>query len=70
MTALSKFKLVLLAATALMVSGSISNAQTSSERSPGEKSAIAKPVADPSCEGRSRHGEGAGRPEPTRDEAH
>lgn len=49
MTALSKFKLVLLATTALMVSGSISNAQTSSERSPGEKSAIAKPVADPSA---------------------
>jgi acetyl esterase len=49
MTALSKFKLVLLATTALMVSGSISNAQTSSERSPAEKSAIAKPVADPSA---------------------
>ena len=45
MTALSKMKLVLLAITA--VSGSISNAQTSSETSPGEKSAIA--VADPSA---------------------
>jgi hypothetical protein len=49
MTALSKLKLVLFAATALMVSGSISNAQTSSETSPGEKSSIAEPLADPSA---------------------
>jgi acetyl esterase len=49
MAAPSKFRLVLLATTALLVSGSISNAQTSSEKSPAEKSAVAKPVADPSA---------------------
>ena len=49
MTALSKFKLVLLATTALMVSGSISNAQTSSENSSGEKSANTTPVAGPAA---------------------
>jgi acetyl esterase/lipase len=48
MSAMSKFRFVLLATTALMVSGGISNAQTSSEKSRGEKSAIATPVADPS----------------------
>ena len=44
MTALSKFRLVVLAATALLVSASISNAQTS-----GEKPAAAKPAAEPSA---------------------
>jgi acetyl esterase len=48
MPAMSNFRLFLLAATALMVSGSISNAQTSSEKFPGEKSAIPTPAADPS----------------------
>jgi acetyl esterase len=47
MPAISNFRLVLLATTALMVSGSLSNAQTSSEKSQGDKSAIATPVADP-----------------------
>jgi hypothetical protein len=49
MTALSKLKLVLVATTVLMVSDNISNGQTSSERSAGETSAIAKPAADPSA---------------------
>ena len=49
MTALSKLKLVLVATTVLMVSDNISNGQTSSERSAEEKSAIAKPAADPSA---------------------
>jgi acetyl esterase len=49
MTALSKLKLILVAITALMFSDSTSNAQTSSERPAGEKSAIAKPAADPSA---------------------
>jgi hypothetical protein len=44
----SKFGLVLLATTALMVSGSISNAQTSSGKYPGQQnSTITAPVADP-----------------------